>query len=662
MQLRLHHRIALAVVAALCASGLGSKARAAELHSPRVETAVMQAFARHGHVDAIVTVDYEYVNTPASRSLAMSSHASLATQIRQMRAAFAAEKQLALADVAGARVLQGWDFLPSSFIRFTSRAALLDMANDPRVRSIALDRSFHADSAAHLPYIHQPEAQAAGNIGSGTYVAVLDSGLDYRSADFGSCPSVGAAGCKVAERYETAGEDGQLDDSIRHGTNVASIVSQVAPGAKLLSYDVFNGERASYSVIESAINRLIQRQQVLRRIVAANLSVGGPEHLSECSGVLEGAFVGLRNAGIIPVVAAGNGASLGFGLSRPGCLPEALTVGATYDANMGPYRGSCSDATSAPDKVACFSQTGQNLDVLAPGVSISGGGVTMSGTSQATPHVAGAVAVLAAAKSSATITEIEAAIVNSGPLVADTRFGTTVSRHRLDLVAALTALGGSTEPSLPSITRSFMQNGTVDPTANTVPVSFSWSSSSSKGIRRYDVFLRSSGDASALPQAPWLSAGLAGTAASVSWALVIGRTYEIAVRATDGFGRMTDWSYSRATVDFVDDREFDSIRPWARKPSSPSYGGTELAAAKKGTSFTVAYDGTDIAWIAPKYSGAGFAAVSVDGFRYPVSLNAATLLPRMSVFTQHYDRPGHHRLKITVAGGRVDIDAFAILK
>ena len=103
--------------------------------------------------------------------------------------------------------------------------------------------------------------------------------------------------------------------------------------------------------------------------------------------------------------------------------------------------------TTAQDKITCWSQTGPNLDILAPGSEITAAGITQSGTSQATPHLAGAIAVLAAAKYRTTLYNrseaklIETALVTSGPTIYDARVKR--SFHRLDIPAALaTLLGG----------------------------------------------------------------------------------------------------------------------------------------------------------------------------------------------------------------------------
>jgi hypothetical protein len=102
------------------------------------------------------------------------------------------------------------------------------------------------------------------------------------------------------------------------------------------------------------------------RVCAANLSLGtAAAYSAPCDGGGAGAFEGdvaaalweARSSGILPVAAAGNGANPGA-LSAPACAPAAAAVGATYDANVGAKAWAsvpaCRDATTYPNKVACF--------------------------------------------------------------------------------------------------------------------------------------------------------------------------------------------------------------------------------------------------------------------------------------------------------------------
>jgi subtilisin family serine protease len=119
-----------------------------------------------------------------------------------------------------------------------------------------------------------------------------------------------------------------------------------------------------------------------------------------------------------------------------------VRVGAVYDSNVGGVKFSaCSDAATAADQVTCFSQSSPVLSLLAPGATITAAGISMSGTSQAAPHVAGAIAVLRGTNAApndtldGTIRRLQA----TGVRVTDARNGVTTPR--IDLLKALQTLG-----------------------------------------------------------------------------------------------------------------------------------------------------------------------------------------------------------------------------
>jgi subtilisin family serine protease len=336
-------------------------------------------------------------------------------------------------------VLRTYDNLPVMNVRLHSPAALAALQAQPDVVAVVEDLPMQAfaDAPANLNLIGQPAAAAAGNLGAGSTVAVLDTGVDYQRAPF-ACTAPGEpASCPVVYAQDIAKQDNAVDTGSFHGTNVAGIVLAVAPAAKIIALDVFDGDWAYTSTILSAINWCVQNKAKYN-IVAINLSLGGGLFSSACSkDPFAPAIAAARSAGILSAVASGNSASRNS-LASPACVPAAVSVGAVYAANVGPlYASICSDKTSAADKVACFSNSASFLTLLAPGVGISAAGITMSGTSQATPHVAGAIAVLASAFPTAGPDTLVTRLTSSGTVVKDAR--NNVSKPRLDLPAALSA-------------------------------------------------------------------------------------------------------------------------------------------------------------------------------------------------------------------------------
>ena len=385
----------------------------------------------------------------APQGAGMSRAVLLAT-----KPAYAAQKGRVLGRLSGITVLREYDALPILFVRFDSQTAALRAVNDPEVRAVGANERRRTSLAQSLPLIGQPTAQAAGDTGAGTAVAVLDTGVDYTKSAFGSCTAPGVpAGCKVAYADDFAPDDGSLDDN-GHGTNVAGIVVGVAPSTKILALDVFDGSSAWDDDTVAAINWAISSQTTYDTR-AMNLSLGDASaHTAACSEAgnpYVSAFANARAIGIMPVVAAGNSATVNGsyvdGLASPACTPGAMSVGAVYDSNVGPEAwGSspytCSDPSTAADQITCFSQSASILTVLAPGALITAAGSTMGGTSQASPHVAGAVAVLAAVNPSASLDTISSAIAGTGPAILDARNG--VTSHRIYLPDAIVAVGTPT--------------------------------------------------------------------------------------------------------------------------------------------------------------------------------------------------------------------------
>jgi len=278
---------------------------------------------------------------------------------------------------------------------------------------------------------------------------VLDTGTDYTRAEFGSCTAPGVpASCRVAYAADIATGDNSRDDN-GHGTNVAGIVAGVAPGAKLVALDVFNGSGASSTDIITAINWAIANRQTYH-IAALNLSLGGGASTAPCSNDAIGVALGAaRTAGIAPVVASGNN-GYSNAISAPACAPAAISVGAVYDAALGGISyGNCSDPKIAADQITCFSNSASFLTVLAPGALITAGGYTMAGTSQATPHVAGALAILRAAFPTETVEQLVARLTRTGKRITDARNGVTTAR--IDVSAALGAPAGDTAPPTGSV-------------------------------------------------------------------------------------------------------------------------------------------------------------------------------------------------------------------
>jgi uncharacterized repeat protein (TIGR01451 family) len=361
-------------------------------------------------------------------------------------AAIKARVELQASGTDAARVLD-YSHFPLAVWRLSSAAALHRLEANSGVRMVHENMLLHPVSVSDLGFIHQPQAAAQGATGTGTTIAVIDGGLGNNYtvySDFGTCTGVDtpASTCRVV--FNQNFYPGASSETV-HGTNVSAIALGVAPGAKLAMFDVFNGSTASSADVLSAMNTAIS-DQATYNIVAISLSLGdGSSNSTQCtSSVFSSAVSGAGNAGITTVAAAGNSGSKS-GLGNPACTPGVVSVGAVYDAAYGTVgwvvapsgtTGQCTDA-SAADHVTCFSQSAGYLSMLAPGtfVNAPNSSFQQSGTSQATPHVSGAVAVLRARYPAEALSETLQRLQLSD--VRDTDSASGITTPRLDLLAAV---------------------------------------------------------------------------------------------------------------------------------------------------------------------------------------------------------------------------------
>ncbi|MER6106333.1 S8 family serine peptidase [Streptomyces sp. NPDC001832] len=258
--------------------------------------------------------------------------------------------------------------------------------------------------------VHAPEAWAAGYDGKGTKVAVLDTGVDAEHPDL--------AGRVAASKNFT--DSPSVNDRQGHGTHTASTVGGsgaasdgkkkgVAPGTDLLIGKVLSdyGYGQASWIISGMQWAVDQKADVV------SMSLGSSD-VGDCTDPMAQATQELsKNTHTLFVIAAGNMGSGIETVSSPGCVPGVLTVG----------------AVDRDDSTAWFSSRGPvavthtlKPEIAAPGVGISaasagGRGVyayrSMSGTSMATPHVAGAAAVVRQAHPDWTAQQVKAALVSS---------------------------------------------------------------------------------------------------------------------------------------------------------------------------------------------------------------------------------------------------------
>lgn len=376
-------------------------------------------------------------------------------------------------DRAGVTLKHDYGHLPMNVVTVKGRAGLFRLVSDKRVKEVYRDTELHHFLTQSAALVRSTiTANQTGYDGANTTVVVLDTGVDYTLSDFGNCTAPGQpASCRVVVAQDFAAQDNSLDDSSdHHGTNVSGVVAGIARGTRLAVFDVFNGLSAFSSDVITGINWAISNQ-VTYNISSINMSLGDTsQNATQCStgNPFRTPISNAYNAGILTVIASGNSAYLN-GLANPACTPLAVSVGAVYDANVGGLSfpqivqgstvTSCSDGTTRADLVACFSNSAPYLNLLAPGAIITAGGVSLTGTSQASPHVAAAVAILRGARPTETLSATLSRLTANGVSVTDPRNGLVMPR--LDVFPAL----GSVNDDFSN--NQIVANGTTNQTITT---------------------------------------------------------------------------------------------------------------------------------------------------------------------------------------------------
>ncbi|MDO8612662.1 MAG: S8 family serine peptidase [Dehalococcoidia bacterium] len=276
-------------------------------------------------------------------------------------------------------------------------AAIAGLEANPNVTSVDLDGKVHAidaelDNSWGVKRIGAGTVHAGGNKGAGVKVAVIDSGVDYTHPDLNdNFDLTGTDRCTGGLGYDFVNNDANPMDDNGHGTHVAGTVAAedndagvvgVAPEACLYALKVLGSNGSgSYSNVIAALQWAVDHG-----VQVTNNSYGSSGNPGD---TVKAAFDNAAAAGIYHAAAAGNsGKCSGSG--------DNVIYPARWDSLVAVA------ATGSNDVRACFSSTGPAVELAAPGVSINstlpGGGYgAKSGTSMASPHMAGSAALVFAA-------------------------------------------------------------------------------------------------------------------------------------------------------------------------------------------------------------------------------------------------------------------------
>lgn len=366
------------------------------------------------------------------------------------------------AGVTYAKAIEGLPFVVLS----VDDQRLTTLTESNQVAQVFEDTINKAYLSESVPLIEAPPVWSAGGRGQGQVVAVLDTGVESSHPFLSN--KVVAEACFSSNFTDdgatTVCPNGQEEhigagagvpcavDGCAHGTHVAGIAvgkgdtfSGVAPDAKIIAVQVFSKfidqpggphvcadlGTSSPCVLTYTSDQIRALQHVKSlveqfSVASINMSLGGGHHTTHCeTDVRKDSIDQLRSLGIATVIASGN-ESFTDGVGEPACISSGVTVG----------------ATTKLDNVVSFSNSSPLVDLLAPGVNIhssvpNGNFDDFSGTSMATPMVAGAWAVLKSLQPGHSVDQIEQALVSTGKPIVDARNGVTKPRINVREAAGL---------------------------------------------------------------------------------------------------------------------------------------------------------------------------------------------------------------------------------
>ncbi|MGH2750355.1 MAG: S8 family peptidase [Actinomycetota bacterium] len=326
-----------------------------------------------------------------------------------------------------ARVDQVYKHALKGYAAIVPDSKLDALRADDRVVSVSRDEKVTLDAQTLPTGIDRVDGELSSTVsgnGSGTVdvdVAVIDTGIDLDHPDLNV---VGGVNCSTGRSF---------DDGHGHGTHVAGTIAAkddangvvgVAPGARLYAVRVLNNRGSgSFSSIICGVDWVTARAGTIE---VANMSLGGSgtdPAGSDCStgDAFHDAVCESVAAGVTHVVAAGNSSDDAKN-HVPAAYDEVITISALADFDGEPGgAGAPTCRADVDDTFADFSNFGADIDLIAPGVCIlstwkRGGYNTISGTSMASPHAAGAAALYLSTHPGTSPSSVKSALQAAGTL------------------------------------------------------------------------------------------------------------------------------------------------------------------------------------------------------------------------------------------------------
>lgn len=483
--------------------------------------------------------------------------------------------------------------------------------------------------------IDAPEAWDIETGDPAVTVAVVDTGADLDHPDLAD---------NLVPGWDFVGGDGTPDDGHGHGTHVSGTIGALGNNGAGVAGVAWDVSIMPLKALDDGGSGFVDDVAAAFAYAGdqgadvVNASLGGPY-----SQLIADAVAGAPDT--MFVVAAGNSASNN-------------DTSPAYPCNLTALNLICVAATNRADDLASFSNYGKSsVDLGAPGKSIvstvppevvGNSYASSDGTSMASPHVAGAAALIWSAVPGATLAGVKKVLLDTADPLASLS-GKTVTGGRLNVADALELAGRPPAPPASSV--SAVQRGKT--------FTVRWSTWSIQNIGGYDTRVRSSALGQDLPPdpSPWLTET---PGSSASFAGVPGGTYCFSARVSpDG-----DWGQERCTIVPADDTVLVRSGRWSSRTDAAYYLGSASRTRHRGSTLTLAdIRAKDLSLVASRCRRCGTVKVRWNGTTLRrIELTASSTKRKRIISVASFGAPRTGTLKIKVVSRKrpVLIEGMAI--
>ncbi|MEM1096617.1 MAG: S8 family serine peptidase [Bacteroidota bacterium] len=377
---------------------------------------LQHALAQSGTVNVVIALH----DAPGAAAKQASAHAVAGQQARVM----------ADLPVEAFTLTHQFAHVPALSGVVSSAAALDVLLAHPDVAAVDVDAGGRGGLAETVPLVNATPWHNRGQYARGVRVAVLDTGIDADHPDLQgavvheACFLNAGDASRCPDGSTRQAGAGAAEDDHGHGTHVAGIVASngtdsdmgMAPGVHLVSLKMLDRTNSfsSSSEILAAFDYLIANPQLDVQVLTMSLGTFALFNTTcdDSRSWTRAGFNAVRqlNEQGVTVLAAAMNDNATSQIAYPACLSNVIAVG----------------ATDKSDRMAAYSNRNAELDVVAPGTGIlssrrGGGSVSLSGTSMATPHVAGCAALLLAEHLAPTPDDLRGLLRSSETKITDTR-------------------------------------------------------------------------------------------------------------------------------------------------------------------------------------------------------------------------------------------------